>query len=644
MKNKSHKPARFVLSCMTLSIANTVFAAGEAAPANLATITVNASPIVEETRIDAFSSVSAIVMEDQLRDQNAVDLAAAMRRTPGVQISRYNPVGAHGGDQGGAVFIRGLGISRPGSEIQTYVDGIPVYMGVWSHPLLDLLPINGMQSITVNKSPRPQLNGNNFASINLETKRAMEDGIHGDVRLSAGSYGTVIEQASLIGRSGDLDFSLAQGYASSNGHRNAADGELNNVMGRVALKLNTDWSIGASVLSMRNKSHDPGDNRLAPNPTPPEYQSNADVFSAFLKHQHGDWKGELSVYSTDGSGDLYNDLVWNTFLTRFKTGGLRWKEEFSPWSGGVVVAGVDYDRVTGDVKGPFTGGFTGAKENMPEFRLTSPHFALSQTIVLNKEWSLVPAAGVRFYNHNQYASRAAPHAGISLASEHLTIFANAARGIHYPGLENSALQAALPFMFAGTTWQQLSPEEVNHGEIGIKLTPTEATQVDLSLFHDAIKNRYVYDLSFGTTTFYNAGNYHTNGAELSVRQQLGDNWSLFAGLTLLRPSLSTLPYTPREALTFGANGQIGPLRVAIDAQSQSQVYALNRSRDTLSPNTTKVGSFTVLNTRLAYPLPTLGKKGEVFIAVENLFDRAYAYRPGYPMPGRNGQIGISTSF
>mgnify|MGYP000308265566 CR=1 FL=1 len=37
-----------------------------------------------------------------------------------------------GGDQGGAVFIRGMGTSRPGSEIKTYVDGVPFYMPVWN--------------------------------------------------------------------------------------------------------------------------------------------------------------------------------------------------------------------------------------------------------------------------------------------------------------------------------------------------------------------------------------------------------------------------------------------------------------------------------------------------------------------------------
>jgi iron complex outermembrane receptor protein len=210
-----------------------VFAQSTELPA----LRVTAPPIVEDNRVDAFSSVRTVVGEDQVRDQNAVDLASALRRTPGVQISRFNAVGAFGGDEGGAVLIRGLGASRPGSEIKTYVDGVPFYMGVWNHPLLDLLPLNGMQSITVYKSPQPQISGNNFAFIDLTTKRATEDGVHGSGRISGGSFGTLIEQVDLVGRSGDVDYMLAQGYARSHGHRATADGELMNVMGRIGLRL-----------------------------------------------------------------------------------------------------------------------------------------------------------------------------------------------------------------------------------------------------------------------------------------------------------------------------------------------------------------------------------------------------------------------
>ena len=74
------------------------------------------------------------------------------------------------------------------------------------------------------------------------------------------------------------------------------------------------------------------------------------------------------------------------------------------------------------------------------------------------------------------------------------------------------------------------------------------------------------------------------------------------------------------------------------------MFVLNKARADGAPNTAQVGGFAVLNLRAAYALPVLGPRGEVFVALENLADRRYAYRPGYPMPGRSGQVGINFSL
>jgi iron complex outermembrane receptor protein len=48
--------------------------------------------------------------------------------------------------------------------------------------------------------------------------------------------------------------------------------------------------------------------------------------------------------------------------------------------------------------------------------------------------------------------------------------------------------------------------------------------------------------------------------------------------------------------------------------------------------------------RIAYPMSSLGKKGEIYAAVNNLFDANYQYNAGYPMPGRNFRVGVIASF
>ncbi|MFO7876117.1 MAG: Plug domain-containing protein, partial [Desulfovermiculus sp.] len=128
-------------------------------------VLVQASPIIEGNVVDDFGSLSTVVSQEQMERLNAQDLGTALRKTPGVSISRYNPIGSFGGGEGGGVFIRGMGSSRPGAEIKTFVDGVPMYMSVWNHPLLDLMSIDAAQSIEVFKGPQPQKFDNAFSAI-----------------------------------------------------------------------------------------------------------------------------------------------------------------------------------------------------------------------------------------------------------------------------------------------------------------------------------------------------------------------------------------------------------------------------------------------------------------------------------------------
>lgn len=112
-------------------------------------VLVEASPILSEVRSEPLAGSVVSVGREQIEDLNAGDIASALRRLPGVVISRYNPVGSYGGGDGGAVFVRGQGAGRPGAEIVTLVDGIPKFVGVWTHPLLDTLSVDLVERVDV---------------------------------------------------------------------------------------------------------------------------------------------------------------------------------------------------------------------------------------------------------------------------------------------------------------------------------------------------------------------------------------------------------------------------------------------------------------------------------------------------------------
>lgn len=633
--------ARLIYSRTVVASTAALAMAAQAQTTDPQRVEITGRPIVEANRVDAYGALATDVGEAQVRDLNAIDLSSALRRTPGVAVSRFNPVGSFGGDEGGAVYVRGLGASRPGSEIKTYVDGIPFYMGVWNHTLLDLLPVNGMERISVYKGPQPQVFGNTFAAIDLTPRRARQPGLAGNVRLAAGSFSTFVEQADLAWGGDATEFSIAQGHARSDGHRDDADGKLDNVMARGTLRLAPAWSVGALVLGADNQVSDPGVEGDPATKTG-RFNTRGTLGALSLAHEHGHWQGRLQVYENHGVGHWDNPTAAVVHST-FRMSGLRWRETAKPWPGGQVDAGLDIDRMDGSVA---FNGFT-AFDGQTQ-RLTSPHAAVAHTFALGSGWTATPSAGARLYRHSVYGNSTAPHAGVVVVDGGaLALRLNTARGLSHPDLAAALLNAIVPPLAgAPDSWRALQPERMDHTEMGARWSPTRDTSLDVALFEDRLKNRYVFAFppTVAVPSFTNLGDYRVRGAEATWQQNWGAQWSSFVGVTLLDPSLADLPYAPEQALGAGVTWRAGAWRVSADAQAQSRMFVLNKARADGAPNTVAVGGFGVLNLRAAYALGLLGPRGEVFVALENLADRRYAYRPGYPMPGRSGQVGVNLSL
>ena len=197
--------------------------------------------------------------ERQINDLGAGDLATALRRLPGVTISRYNLVGSYGGGNGGAVYVRGHGSGRPGAEIGMMIDGVPRFVGVWTHPLLDAFATDMADRIDVYKSAQPVLFGTmGFAGVNVVPKRVAQEGSSTRVMGSLGDYGTrsgLVEHGAKIGR---LDYYVLGSQHQSDGHRDSADGRVRALYGRVGYQLSAGWGFSVQVHANDAWADDPG--------------------------------------------------------------------------------------------------------------------------------------------------------------------------------------------------------------------------------------------------------------------------------------------------------------------------------------------------------------------------------------------------
>jgi len=625
-------------------------AAADDAALRLDDITVMASPIIEGNMVDRYGAQKTVVTEEQMRDLNAQDLTTALRRTPGVTISRYNMIGSFGGAEGGGVFIRGQGSSRPGAEIKTFVDWVPMYMSIWNHPLLDLMPIDPAQAVEVYKSPQPHLFGNATGAINLTPRRQMETGYDTRAEVATGSYGTAIGKAYHGGRQGNFDYLLGGGYRTSDGHRPDADGRLQNLYGRAGYGFGDNWDASFFTLLTDNYARDPGPLGTPAQSRDGRYETSAWLTTLTLANTYDTTDGHIKFYHNAGEGAWVEKptaagALENSYYN-FTFYGIKARQRLQLWTGGEVVAGLDWDVTKGDYDQEFSDGRRDVWDG-DDFTIISPYLAVSQQWGARDGWYVIPSAGVRYYDNSNFDAEWSPHAGLVIGYRDTELHAGYARGVVYPGLDVVVFsEKVIPPL--GDSWKDLNPEKVDHFEVGLRQRFGTRAVADITWFYDEGKDRYVIVPPPPPPPAYdNIEKYRIKGLEATVSLYPTDDLSLFGGVTWLDTDPADLPYAPELTFSAGLNWRfLSAFRLSLDCQYVDKMTVGPQARRLGAENTTSVDSYFIVNGKLSYGFshPSGLFSGDVYVAAENLTDADYEYRPGYPMPGRTGMLGFSVNF
>ncbi|EIP96602.1 outer membrane receptor for ferrienterochelin and colicins [Opitutaceae bacterium TAV1] len=643
------------------------------APQVLPEMIVTAPPLIQDNNVSPWAGGYSVVGARQIEDLGATDIASALRTTPGVNISRNNKVGSYGGSGGGAIFIRGMGASRPGGELVALYDGAPRYNAVFSHPLLDILSIDAAASIEVYKSVQPQIFGNAFTAVNITPRQKRTEGLAADINVAAGSDRTRVEKMSAGGKTGPFDFYAGQSYRRSDGDRTNSGGELQDYFLRLGYALNENWSLSFFGDRTDNHAEDPGaenapyhmgdyqtDDWLSVVTLANRYRRAEGWIKAYWNSGHAAWydQGMRDTGAPVAPGDTDNTIMdWDLY-------GVRAGEKITAWEGGEMLAGLDVDVMSGRSEFERYNPALTTRFGREDFRIVSPHAAVSHLFGTRDGYYAQPSAGVRFYDHNIFGSEVAPHAGVVAGYKATEAHAGYARGVSYPGLNVAAFsQAVLPPLYNDpakrNAWRGLDAETLDHFEAGVSHRFNPRFKADVTAFYDRGDNRYV--LTFPATGtpvpqgFANIGDWHNYGVESSATWTPMADLSFFIGATWLQPSVKGMPYAPEWTASAGFNWTfLRNFRLSVDVLYQDRMYvnpanAWARSDASGADPATnpQVPSSLVVNARLGYRFaaPALHvKQGEVYLAVDNLTDRTWYYRPGYPMPGIGAMLGMRLGF
>lgn len=607
-------------------------------------VEVVAAPVLQEERIlDNGAEVSELT-RSQLSAINAQDLQSALRQVPGVTISRYSAVGSYGGGQGGAVFVRGLGVSRPGGELRVYSDGAPRESGVWSHPLMDANPVDFAEKVRVIKTPHPGLLAGTFAAVETETRRRATPGFEGETNLEYGRYNTLIGSVAAGGREGALDAYAGGAYKRSDGHRAHSAAWMDNAFFRIGWEF-SDWARIAFIYTRTDSEvEDPGP-KGSTSPKYDRFDLSSDLYNVRFDLQREEIEGYSLVYFEHGdvawhkdhlvdgvasspAGDA--DTTWLDIGTRHRY-VVHYSDCWRSTFAGELARDGGHTDSTRYSDNRRISGYKG------EFFSMSGYGDLARDFGLGEKWTLTPTVGARYYYHNRYDGEFAPAGSLVLDyDKKMSLFVQSSRAVHYPGVYTRALAAD----FAKNS---LEAETLDSISAGVQAKFAEERQIKCSFFRNSIGERITRTVN----RYINEGDVDMHGVEVSSVWRVTGDWKLYGGATFTRAENCRASRVPEWAFTAASVWRICDwLRWTLDGQYIGSMYAYsvrNAIADTEAAE--KLDDGFLFNTRLSLPLESFCRQqGEIYLSVENFTNRHYEYYPGYPIGGAMWFVGCRLVF
>lgn len=611
--------------------------------AELPTVTVVATPITQEEAVAKDGADTTTLSRSQLAQLNAQDLQTALRQVPGVTISRYAPIGSYGGAQGGSVYIRGMGTARPGGEVRMYTDGVPRGSGMWSHPLMDSMPIDFAESVSVQKSPHPARYSDTFGAVDIETRRRREQGYEGEVDLAYGRHNTFLSAGSAGIKEGPVDAYGGMSYKYSDGLRDHNMSILKSAFGRVGTDLSDHEHIGFVYQRTDSKVEDPGEEQK-PTPRTDRFDLDTDLYTLRFDTERENLKGYSLLYFERGKIDWWQDGLCKTPAgamdgnahTEWLNFGFRNFYDWNVWKDLWITAGFDLADEYGETETRNVENGKVPFETNGRLDTISPYLGARYDFRLNDDWTLTPSIGSRYYIHTKYDNEWSPDAALTLDwQEKVQLFVNGSRGVHYPGVYTRAVSADYA---AGT----LTAETMDYVSGGTKVALDETADVLVTVFHTDAQNR----IDKTTKGYLNAGGMRATGVELSGHWRPTDDLAFFAGLTYTNPETSPVSRLPEWMATAGGTWKICDyLKWTLDGQFIDEMYAYSVRSSEEAAELRELDAGFLLNTRLAVPLDSFTPfEGELYLSLENLTNSHYAYYPGYPMDGIMWYLGCKFKF
>ena len=566
-------------------------------------IVVTGSP-VKVNRNNVPMAVSVVERSQIEQSNESAVLPILNGRVPGLFVTERGVTGfGVAAGSAGQISIRGIG-GNPTTGVLMLIDGHPQFMGIMGHPLPDSYVASDVERVEVIRGPASILYGSNAMGgvINIITKKQTKDGIHGNARLSFGSFNTQKYMGALSYKQDKFSVFVSINHDQTDGHRPNSDFKITNGYLKLGYDFNSHFSASTDVSLATFKASDPGPDTLNANPGQ-KIDIQRGYWAFTLLNEYEKASGALKLFYNFGE-----HKITDGFHSTDHNYGVNIYEAFKFFGGNTLTAGFDFMNYGGlaeNILAMNGNGIVFADTSLTEYGI----YAFTQQNL----GKLTLNAGIRYQNNSQYGNVWIPSLGFALQmAANTTWKGNISKGFRSPTMRELFMWGPNP---------NLNPETIWNYETGILNTcANNKIQTEITFF---IVNGDNLIVNVGPPDGYlNTGEISNKGIEFALRTEPFKNFDLDATYSYTHMKNPVFA-TPEHHLFVEAIYRINKLQLSANLQQVNNL-------DNDPGNEVNFEDYTLVNAKAIYALT---KNLKLNLSVENLFDSKYEVNRYYTMPG-----------
>jgi iron complex outermembrane receptor protein len=524
----------------------------------------------------------------------------------------------------GMVNIHGVG---GGNKVLMLFDGQPMWAGIFGHNIADAYVASDAEKVEIIRGPGSLLYGSNALGgvINVITRKADTDGIHGRARAMYGSYNTQKYLGSAGYKKNRLNIYASVNHDRTDGQRDNSKFYITNSYIKAGYEFSKNWDALVDAIIADFKTVNPGAVGQ------PKFDNWAKAlrttYSVAFNNRYENMNGSIQAFYNNGKhkiNDGYNaGLQPLEYLFRsddYNT-GIALFESFGLIEGNLLTVGVDAKQWGGHAWNDSINGRIGEiiNKSVDEFA----GYAVVQQTFFNK---LTLNAGIRLENNECYGNEWIPQAGIAYnPTKQSTFKLSASKGFRSPNIREL-------YMFIPAN-PDLKPEKMDNYDFSyLQSMLDNRLHFELTLFSARGENMISTKIVNDKPLNVNTGEFINKGFDFGLTYNILPNLKFSGNYSFLNSNIK-ITASPKHKVFASLGWNYGKWAVTPNYQYVGGLYLADDAQAT--------ENYSLLNCNVSYKfIPAF----TIFLNGENLTNTSYETYAGFPMPGIVVMGGIDWKF